>query len=205
MEGIKNIIFDLGGVLLNIDYSKTIEGFAVLGLADPERAFSEEIQSSLFQKLECGMISNRDFLNQLRTRIPKASLSEIENAWNAMLLDFPAHRFQRLKRLSAHYRLFVLSNTNRIHLKAFKIIIDKSVGWQNFQALFDGICYSHVLKVRKPNAAIFRKVISLYSLHPADTLFIDDTEAHVIAAASLGIRAIHLKDSVDISEVLADY
>ena len=204
MKKYKNIIFDLGGVLLNIDYSKTVQAFGKLGLINPEQAFNKEVQAELFRDFECGRISNSDFLAILNRHIPKANTAQIVDAWNALLLDFPASRFDFLKSLAKDYRLFLLSNTNSIHLEKFRTIIEESVGWNNFIELFQGVGYSHELKARKPDADIFQKMLSRYHLNPAETLFIDDTEMHVLTARSLGIEAIHLKNNQEISQVLKD-
>ncbi len=204
MKKYKNIIFDLGGVLLNIDYLKTVQAFGKLGLINPEQAFSKEVQAELFRDLECGGITNSDFLATLKGHIPEANTSQIKEAWNALLLDFPVARFEFLKKLTADYHLFLLSNTNAIHLEKFRIIIDESVGWNSFNRLFKGIGYSHELNARKPDADIFHKMIAKYHLKPTETLFIDDTEMHVLTARSLGIEAIHLKNDEEITEVLKD-
>lgn len=204
MKKYKNIIFDLGGVLLNIDYLKTVQAFGELGLIHPEQAFSKDVQAELFRDLECGRISNADFLTMLNKHIPRADTSQIKNAWNALLLDFPAARFEFLKHLAKKYSLYLLSNTNAIHLEKFRSIMDETVGWDNFNQLFQGIGYSHELHARKPDVDIFNKMLKKYHLNPAETLFIDDTEMHVLSARSLGIESIHLKNNQEISEVLKD-
>lgn len=204
MKKYKNIIFDLGGVLLNIDYLKTVEAFGGLGLIHPEQAFSKEVQAELFRDLESGRISGADFLAILNKHIPGADISQIKDAWNALLLDFPVARFEFLKQLSEKYRLYLLSNTNAIHLEKFKTIIDQSVGWNNFNRIFQGIGYSHELKARKPDAEVFQKMLVKYHLKPDESLFIDDTEMHVLTARSLGIDAIHLENNQEISEILKD-
>lgn len=204
-HGIKNIIFDLGGVLLNIDYTLTIKAFGNLGIKHPEKAFSKSVQAEIFQKLECGHISNTDFIERIRDEIPEVEPFKIIEAWNAMLLDFPRNRYELLKDLSKKYRLFVLSNTNAIHLEAFRKIIDQSVGWENFEKIFEGIGYSHELHERKPNREIFEKLLSQYNLTADETLFIDDTEMHVKTANSIGIKAIHLKEDREITDILKEY
>jgi len=189
---IKNILFDLGGVLLNIDYLQTVEAFKKLGLQNPEKAFTKEVQAEIFQRFEKGEISTQVFLQALRKKMPKASDDELINAWNALLGDFPRHRFDFLKELSGSYKLGVLSNTNSIHEKEFVKTIDKTVGWKEFTELFEGICYSHELGYRKPNSDIFKACLEKLSFNPAQTLFIDDTEEHVLGARNAGLVALHL-------------
>lgn len=199
---IKNIIFDLGGVLLNIDYKKTIEAFRELGMDDPELAFSKEVQADFFQKFEKGLISETVFVSEINKEFKDATPQEIIEVWCALLGDFPMQRFEYLKRLSKNYRLFLLSNTNIIHLKAFEKIIDKAVGWSKFRSLFEGIGYSHELNMRKPDADIFMKMIDKYNMNPEETCFIDDTDVHVATANSVGITAFHLTNGKDIWDVL---
>ncbi|NEN24788.1 HAD family phosphatase [Cryomorpha ignava] len=204
-EKIKNIIFDLGGVLLNIDYDKTVEAFRALGMADPEQAFSKEVQAGFFQEFEKGFISETVFVSEINKEFKDASPQEIMDAWCALLGDFPNQRFEYLKKLSKSYRLFLLSNTNIIHLKAFEKIIDKAIGWNNFLLLFEGIGYSHELNMRKPNADIFMKMMDKYNLQPAETCFIDDTDVHVATANSLGITAFHLTNGKEIWDILEGF
>src|SRR5690554_5280868 len=202
-QKIKNIIFDLGGVLLNIDYLKTVEAFANLGMQNPEQAFSKEVQAEFFQSFEKGLISENVFVTEIQKQFENVSRQKVIDAWNALLGDFPVKRFEYLQSLKPRYRLFLLSNTNIIHLNAFREIIDSSVGWTAFTDLFDGIGYSHELKMRKPDAEIFYKLMDIYNLTPEETCFIDDTEMHVIAARATGIEAIHLKDDNEIWKALA--
>jgi len=202
-QKIKNIIFDLGGVLLNIDYLKTVDAFAKLGMENPEQAFSKEIQAEYFQKFEKGLISESVFVSEIQKQFENVSSREVVNAWNALLGDFPVKRFEYLQSLKPKYRLFLLSNTNIIHLNAFRKIIDSSVGWSEFSALFDGIGYSHEMKMRKPDAEIFNEIMNMYDLKPGETCFIDDTEMHVKSARTTGIVAFHLKDTEEIWDVLA--
>lgn len=202
---IKNIIFDLGGVLLNIDYLKTVEAFGKLGMTSPEQAFSKEIQADLFQRFEKGLISENVFVSEINKVLSSASPQDIINAWCALLGDFPIERYTYLHELSKKYRLFLLSNTNITHLKAFEKIIDEAVGWNNFTSLFEGIGYSHELKMRKPDGEIFMKMMEKYNLNPAETCFIDDTDVHVATANSLGIKAYHLSEGKEIWDVLKGF
>jgi len=189
----RNIIFDLGGVLLDIDFDLTVKAFTALGLADPEKAFTKNVQSGLFQNFEKGLISPEDFINALSKQMPGATAVQIRDAWNALLVNFPITRYSFLKSLSSDFDLFVLSNTNAIHEKAFVDIIDDSVGWANFESLFRGIAYSHHLGKRKPELAIFREVLEKYQLDKDETVFIDDTLLHIQSANKLGIRSFHLE------------
>ncbi len=199
---LQNIIFDLGGVLLDIDHQKTIDAFAQLGLENAEEAFSKEVQSDLFQDFERGRISSTDFIAALKHYMPQAEEGEIIKSWNALLGQFPIERFELLAALADRFRLFLLSNTNSVHEAAFHIIIENALGWKNFENLFEGVGYSHELKERKPERVIFEKMLELHHLNPAETGFIDDTLVHVLAARQVGIRAIHLDESMSLSEAV---
>ncbi len=190
---IKNILFDLGGVLLDIDYLKTVEAFRKLGLEKPEKAFTKEIQADLFQRFECGKISDDEFLNVLKAHMPQASRNEIIEAWNALLGNFPEERYRFVLALKDNFRLGVLSNTNAIHEREFINIIDRSVGWKNFESLCQGLGYSHQLGQRKPNSEVFQMCLKNLGFKPGETLFIDDTEEHVNGALKAGLKAIHLQ------------
>lgn len=204
-ENIRNIIFDLGGVLLNIDYRKTEEAFSRLGISREAQGFNKEIQTEIFKQLERGQLSGPDFIREINALIPARTAGEITSAWNAMLLDFPIQRFNLLQKLSEKYRLFLLSNTNIIHLKAFREIIEDAVGWNAFENLFEGIGLSHELGQRKPDEVIFETLLKKYELRPKETLFIDDTPMHVAAAKKTGINAIHLEDGQQITDLLKDF
>lgn len=201
-KDIQHIIFDLGGVLLNIDYQATVEAFQALGLVNPLEAFTKEQQASLFQDFEKGSIDSDTFISQLQNVMPKASKNDIVDAWNAMLGEFPKARFAFLEQVSKKYDCYVLSNTNIIHLRAFETIIDNSVGWSAFSNLFTKVYYSHELGMRKPDAEIFIEILNRHNLNPENTCFIDDSPQHVAAAAHIGIRAIHLQEGQEIWDVI---
>jgi len=204
-ESIKNIIFDLGGVLLNIDYKRTVDAFGKLGLLNPDKAFTKEYQSDIFQKLEKGTTSELDFLHEISALMPGISNDQIIKAWCAILGDFPPSRYDMLKKLHKKYRLFILSNTNIIHQKAFEKTIDSDFGWKNFSGMFEAICYSHDLGCRKPDKEIFSMVLEKYNLIPQETLFIDDTEAHTLGAKETNIIVHHLKTHEEITEVFGEW
>lgn len=199
---IRNIIFDLGGVLLDIHYLKTIEAFSQLGLKNPEEAFSKSQQAEIFQSFECGQVSEEAFLGYLKSEMPKASKDDLIAGWNALLGGFPAARLDFITSIHEKYNCYVLSNTNIIHQRAFEEIIERAVGWDNFSSVFKEIYYSHDMGLRKPDGAIFQKVMEEQGLKPEETCFIDDSPQHVGAAAKKGILAIHLKDDEEIWDVI---
>ncbi|SIO47390.1 HAD family hydrolase [Chitinophaga niabensis] len=194
MQGIQHIIFDLGGVLLNIDYQLTHKAFTDLGIADFNTHFSQLHADSLFEDLETGKVSEEEFLEKIKEHLPEKTTNEaIITAWNAMLLDYPVARLQLLQQLRQHYNLFLLSNTNAIHLAAFNTILEKSRGISSLASFFDKTYYSHLVGLRKPGKEIYQLILDENDLRPEHTLFIDDTLPNVEAAKELGIQAIHLQ------------
>ncbi|WP_343304700.1 HAD family phosphatase [Chitinophaga niabensis] len=194
MQGIQHIIFDLGGVLLNIDYQLTHKAFTDLGIADFNTHFSQLHANSLFEDLETGKVNEEEFLEKIKAHLPAGVTNEaIITAWNAMLLDYPVARLQLLQQLRQHYNLFLLSNTNAIHLAAFNTILEKSRGISSLASFFDRTYYSHLVGLRKPGKEIYQLILDENDLRPEHTLFIDDTLPNVEAAKELGIQAIHLQ------------
>ncbi|QEH40006.1 HAD family phosphatase [Chitinophaga sp. XS-30] len=194
MQGIKHIIFDLGGVILNIDYKRTEQAFTALGVKDFSSLYSQFNATPLFEDLETGRVENDAFVTAMLPYLPEGTTPEaITGAWNAMLLDFPLARLQLLQQLRQHYSLYLLSNTNAIHLAAFNAILEKSRGIPSLDEFFDKSYYSHQIGYRKPEKEAYQVILDENNLQPAETLFIDDTLPNVEAARELGIRAIHLQ------------
>lgn len=189
----KNIIFDLGGVLLNLDFQKSIIAFKNLGIENFEEMFSQFKADELFEKLETGNISEPDFYTAIKKRTHEnISDAEIENAWNALILDFRTESLEFLEKLAADYKLYLLSNTNSIHLKCFKKLFTQETGKPLFDSYFIKAWYSNEVGLRKPNADIFEFVLQQENLKAAETLFIDDTLINIEAAQKLGFKTHHL-------------
>jgi glucose-1-phosphatase len=204
MAATKNIIFDLGGVLLDIDYQKTINAFEKLGLKDFETMFSQFKADELFEKLETGHISEADFYTAIKKRAELPLTNEqIEQAWNALILNFRIESFVFLEKLSAKYKLYLLSNTNSIHLKHFKKLFTQQTGKPLLDAYFIKAWYSNKIGLRKPNEDIFEFVLKEESLKAAETLFIDDTWMNIDAAKKLGFKTHHLlpTETIELLEI----
>jgi|SRR5690242_4630724 len=202
MEPVQNIIFDLGGVILNIDYHRTEKAFIDLGIRNFPELYTQFHASSLFEDLETGKTSPEEFIRALQQQAPHPlSDQQIITAWNAMLLDFPVARLQLLQQLRGQYEIFLLSNTNTIHLEAFNKILMESRGIPSLGALFEKTYYSHLVGLRKPGKEIYELVLQENGLNPADTLFIDDNFQNIEGARATGMQAIllqHPKTIVDI-------
>jgi glucose-1-phosphatase len=189
----KNIIFDFGGVILNIDYDLTPKAFTQLGINNFNELYSKATQTDLFDKLEKGLISPAAFRNEVKARIGKAvSDEQIDGAWNAMLLDLPAKRVDLLTRLGKQYNIFLLSNTNEIHYRAFFAAIQTKFNRNIFADCFRKAYFSHQVNMRKPDAEIFNLVLSENNLNPSETLFIDDSPQHIEGAKRCGLNTYWL-------------
>ena len=198
MKNIKAIIFDLGGVLLNINYQNTIDSFKKLGITNTDDFYSKKTQSHIFNLIETGKITAEQFLNDLQELTDNATIPEVRSAWNSMLLDFPENRLDLLLSLKSKCKLFLLSNTNAIHINA----INNKLGdtkWKGFINLFDKMYLSHEIGVRKPNIKAFQFILKQQKLNPNEVLFIDDSPQHIEGAKKLGIICYHLKDGEDIT------
>lgn len=193
MATIKNIIFDLGGVILNIDYQLPVKAFKELGLENFEQWYSQKSQNDLFDRLETGRISPGEFRNEVKKYLSThATDQQIDAAWNAILLDLPIERIKLLQAIRKNYRSFLLSNTNEIHITAFSVIIEKAHGMSTFNNLFEKIYYSSRINMRKPHKEAFELVLKENGLLPEETVFIDDSIQHIEGARKAGIYAIYL-------------
>jgi FMN phosphatase YigB (HAD superfamily) len=195
LNGIKNIVFDLGGVILDIDYNLTVKAFEDLGIPNFKEQYSKMSQSNLFDNIETGKISPDEFRNLIR-EVAKKTISdaEIDAAWNALILHLPQHRIEILKNLHVNYRLFLLSNTNKIHYDDYSEVIKRENGIEGLEPLFEKTYLSHEMGLRKPDPEIFQVVLNENNLVPKETLFIDDSPQHIASAKTLGIVAYHLEN-----------
>lgn len=194
MQGIKNIIFDLGGVILNINYQLTEQAFIDLGVTDFRELYSQFHASRLFDDLETGRVSPEDFLAAMHQHVPHPVTDEqLLHAWNAMLLDFPLQRLQLLQQLRQHYGVYLLSNTNAIHLQALNRILEETRGISSLGAFFDKAYYSHLIGFRKPEREAYELILQENGLKAEETVFIDDTLPNIRGAEAVGLQTIHLE------------
>jgi len=201
---IRNIIFDLGGVLIDLDINLTGKAFEALGMSQPTDENELLQRAKVYSGLETGEISSDVFRNAIRA-ISKLSPSndKIDDAWNAMLLDFPKERVEVLLRLGKKYRLFLLSNSNAIHHKAYTFKFRHDHGFE-MSSLFEKAYYSFEMKMKKPSPDIFRKVLEENNLKAFKTLFIDDTIENITAALALDFKVHHIANGEDISRLFSD-
>lgn len=193
MTETKNIIFDLGGVLLDIDFQKSIDAFKNLGIENFEEMFSQFKADALFEELETGKISETGFYSAIKTRTELAITDdEIDEAWNALILHFRTPSLEVLEKLADDYNLYLLSNTNGIHLKCFKELFTRETGKASLDAYFNKAWYSNEIGLRKPGAEIFEFVLREEDLKAEETLFIDDTLINIETAQKMGFKTHHL-------------
>ncbi|MEO8771094.1 MAG: HAD family phosphatase [Ferruginibacter sp.] len=189
MSQLKNIIFDLGAVLINLDFEKSTNAFKELGFPHFENMFSQFKSDQLFEKLEQGMIDESAFYSVL-LKVGKKDITaeQVKFAWNSMLLDFREESLSFLKVLKKNYKLYLLSNTNAIHLSAFNKILKAQIGEASLDPFFTKAWYSHLIGLRKPNNDIFEFVLKDGNLKAEETLFIDDTIGNILTAQKLGFK-----------------
>lgn len=196
------IIFDLGGVILDIDYQKTANAFKQLGLNSFDEMYSQAAQSGLFDRFEIGEISSSFFLNQLLNYLPRTTTAnQLVSAWNAMLLDFPPENLVFLKEINARKKTFLLSNTNEIHIQAFNRKLRQLTGENSLKPYFNQIYFSNEIGKRKPHPEIFQFVCAENELNPSRTLFIDDSIQHIEGAKKIGLQTFHFQNQVSLSQL----
>lgn len=202
LDNIKNIIFDLGNVIVNLEPNATYEAFKELAKDDFDTILEKLNAISFFENYEIGKISSHEFIQALKDKInPQLNEQEIIDAWNAILKDTPQTRIDILLDQKEKYRTFCLSNTNEIHINHLFEELKREKGLDNYDGLFEKVYLSYLMGVRKPNVAIFEAVLNENQLIPSETLFIDDTLEHINAAKSLGIKTYHLSEGKSLEQL----
>ena len=201
MQGIKNVIFDLGGVILNINMKLMENALKELGIDNVSEYIKTTGLASFFKEYEIGKISDEDFITSIQslsaTGVKKQAIID---AWNILLLDYPEERLELLRSLKGKYRLFLLSNTNSLHHNEFQKRLFDQTG-QYMEDFFEKAYYSHTIGLSKPDTAAFEYVIEENGLAPTETLFLDDSETNIIGAQKAGLQTIHIKPGVTILDI----
>ena len=193
MQPIKNIIFDLGGIFLDIHYQLTKNAFINLGIKNFDELFTQHHANDLFEDLETGKISETTFYNLFRKEANiNLSDEQIKTAWNALLGGFPPKRLDWLQKIKDKYNIYLFSNTNQIHYDAFMKIYEQETGQNDFNKHFIKAYYSQNIGLRKPYPEGFLHILNEQNLVPAETLFIDDTIKNIEGAKAVGLQTIHL-------------
>lgn len=205
LNGIRNIIFDLGGVLLNIDPKKTIEAFGRLGMQQLVGDKGLSYDHDIFYLMEQGQITPDEFRNGVRQLLPTQATSEaIDTAWTAMLLDFPAIRVELVKNLRKDYKIYLFSNTNAIHVEKYHSIFRNQHGFE-VSTLFEKDFYSNEIGYRKPSPESYQEIIRLSGINPEESLFIDDSLPNVEAAIASGLKGLWLEPGQRVEEIFQEF
>lgn len=184
---VNTIIFDFGDIFINLDFAAMENAMKSLGLKE----WNEDLDK-LNYKFEKGKIKEDDFLKGIQNYAPKASLEQIKNAWSKVLLDFPLYRLEFLQKLSHNYKLFLLSNTDSIHVEQFENMVGETFS-RDFYQCFEKVYFSFEIGQRKPEPEAFNYIINKHELSPKRTLFVDDRKANTDIAESLGFQTWNLQ------------
>jgi putative hydrolase of the HAD superfamily len=190
MKDIKNILFDLGGVLYHIDYNLTKVAFEKLGVNDFNTHFSQQQQNKLFDNLETGKISSKEFFSKMLEILPHSSEEDIVDAWNALLIGFTKENLKLLEYLSDKYKLYLLSNTNAIHIEKINNELQGLFGYTALDEFFEKTYLSHEIGRRKPDIETFEWLLKDAGIKAEETLFIEDSIQHIESANKLGIKTV---------------
>jgi epoxide hydrolase-like predicted phosphatase len=205
LTGIKNIIFDLGAVIINIDFQCTFEAFSKRCNTDILTIIKRFRDLRVFERYETGELNDEQFRDFIRKEFNgDLTNAEIDHSWNALLLDIPTERIELLKKLSKTYRLFLLSNTNPIHIVEVNSILFKTSQLRTLDLLFEKVYYSYEIGMAKPDVKIYEHVLKENKLKPSETLFIDDNLDNIKGAEKAGVRTLHIVAPQSITDHLPD-
>lgn len=200
---IKNVLFDLGGVVMDIERMNCVAAFKRLGMADPEEFLGDYAQKGPFMLIEEGLISPDGFRAQIRRLLPSpVADSQIDSAFEEFLIGIPRHRLEAIRELRKRYHTYVLSNTNPIMWNG-KIAREFAQEGGSIDDYFDGMVTSFEAKCMKPAARIFRYAIDRLGIKPDETLFLDDSTANLETAAHLGFHTALVSHGTDMTQILA--
>ena len=198
---IRNIVFDLGGVLVDLDFKAAINGLQKAGFANVKEQLQAFDREGIFQKFELGEMSADEFRSAIREN-STVSLTdeEVDGLWNAMLLEVPREKLELILHLRGKYMVYLLSNTNSIH---WDYVCKNAFNYRGFRVndYFEETFLSYEMHLAKPDKAIFEKVLEEANLLPEETIFIDDSEANCKAASELGIHTHHYHIGEDLKEI----
>ena len=189
LDGVEVLIFDLGGVIIDIDFQLTFDQFAMLSGKSTDEIKNLVLDSGLLLQYEIGQCSATQFLNSIRSSLElSCSDDAIEHAFLALLLHIPAQRIALLRSLAKHYRLFLLSNTNAMHYEEVNAILQRDAGCEHLEQLFETLFLSFEMGLAKPGTEIYEAVVKAIGVKPEAILFLDDNEANLAGASSVGIQ-----------------
>lgn len=203
--GIRNIIFDLGGVLLNIDPKRTIDAFSKLGMQDLIGEKGLTYDHEIFYLMEQGKLTPKEFRNGVRNLLSgQVSDDQIDLAWTAMLLDFPKVRVELVQMLRNNFGIYLFSNTNAIHVAKYQANFRNQHGFE-VSSLFEKDFHSNEIGFRKPTDESFQEIIQLSGIKPEESLFIDDSLQNVDGAIACGLKGYWLEPGQKVEEIFQEY
>ncbi len=190
---IKNIIFDLGGVVLDIDESIVYKELEKMGINTSELAHSKDLMEIL-SKFDTGIYTAPTFRKKMKALIGQEKMTDqkFDSIWDAMLLDIPRERIEAIEKVKKHYKIFLMSNSNVIHYDLYVRDLQLRFGYNEFDELFNKSYFSFAEHLEKPDPRFFELILDHEGLLPEETLFIDDTAANIKVAQSLGINTYHI-------------
>lgn len=197
---IKNIIFDLGGVIVNVDNHLFANAFKKLGAHKFEEAFAKAMQQQLPELYETGKITTNDMRARAKKlmAIEHVTDAEFDQAWNTGIINLPKERLEFVRKFKQKYNTYLLSNINELHFEQNFAVCYRDAGLKNFNGIFHKEYYSHLIGMRKPDPEIFKLVLTENNLTPHETLFVDDTLENILSARTLGIKTHHINSQQDI-------
>ncbi len=198
----KTIIFDFGGVVIDIDPQLTINEFKKLGMSDSDTFLKPGFINNVIRKFERGILTPEVFRDKVRAEAGiNFTDQQIDDAWNALLFDIPAERIEVIEEVKKNYKILLLSNSNEIHYDLYVRDLQLRFGYREFDELFDKAYFSFDLHLSKPDIEIYEFIMYQHKLNPAETLFIDDNIDNIKTAKSLGWKTFHLESPNRIRDI----
>lgn len=199
---IEVVVFDLGNVIIPVDFERTVKAFVALGGKKASELYHYAGQTHLFEELERGEVSRKQFMDRVRPELNHALDNEIVDAWNAMLYHIDHSTFEYLDKLRPMFKTYVLSNINTYHAEWVDKAMRSTSSEHDISQYFDHVFYSHEIGHRKPENEAWQIIIEQKGIDPQKTLFIDDKEENIDAAKALGFIGLHWNPSSDIRSVV---
>ena len=202
---IKNLIFDFGGVIIDIEPIRVGQAFLDMGVKNIEKVHELAVSRGLYLNLEKGLITPAEFRDGLREASGlKLTDDRIDSAWNSMIVNFPKSRFNLIKQLKENYNVYLLSNTNEIHFNYFDQYAINHLGVKCLDDFFTRCFYSHKMKMRKPELEIYTKMMETVNINPSESLYIDDIEENILAGRELGFYGIVHNPKEEVNQYFVD-
>jgi glucose-1-phosphatase len=202
---IETIIFDFGGVIIDIDPELTMKEFGKLGARKLDAEHMNEFVTNIIRKFEKGILTPESFRRRASEFLGiKVSDQEFDDAWNALLYDIPQKRIKAIEDAKKHYQIFLLSNSNEIHYDLYVRDLQLRFGYHEFDELFDKSYFSFDMHLAKPDSLVYEFILNQHDLDPSKTLFIDDNKENIIPAQKLGMCTYHLEKPEKLRNLFGD-